>query len=47
MTENSQMKLLLFLVALTAAGVTALTVGTAKAAPGAGTGSLTQRDFRA
>jgi hypothetical protein len=38
MTENSQMKLLLMLVAL-AAAITALTVGTAKAAPGAGTGA--------
>jgi hypothetical protein len=39
MTENIQMKLLLILVTLTAAAVTALTVGTAKAAPGAGTGA--------
>jgi hypothetical protein len=40
MTANSQMKLLLIiLVTLAAAAVTALTVGTAKAAPGAGTGA--------
>ena len=39
MTENSQMKLLLILVTLVAAAVTALTVGTAQAAPGAGTGA--------
>src|SRR5215216_1269083 len=39
MTENIQMKLLLILVTLAAAAVTALTVGTAKAAPGAGTGA--------
>lgn len=39
MTENSQVKLLLILVTLAAATVTALTVGTAKAAPGAGTGA--------
>jgi hypothetical protein len=38
-TENSQMKLQLILVTLAAAAVTALTVGTAKAAPGAGTGA--------
>jgi hypothetical protein len=40
MTENSPMMLLLILVTLAAAGVTALTVGTAKADdPGAGTGA--------
>jgi len=39
MTEKSQMKLLLILVTLAAAAVTALTVGTANAAPGAGTGA--------
>src|SRR5215207_4769906 len=39
MTENSQMKLLLILVTLVAAAVTALTVGTAKAAPGEDTGA--------
>jgi len=39
MTENSQTKVLLILVALVAAAVIALTVGTAKAAPGAGTGA--------
>jgi len=39
MTENSQMKLLLILVTLVMAPVTALTVGTAGAAPGAGTGA--------
>ncbi len=40
MTENSQVKLLLIiLVTLVAAAVVALTVGTAKALPGAGTGA--------
>jgi hypothetical protein len=40
MTENSPMKLLLILVTLAAAAITALTVGTAKADdPGAGTGA--------
>jgi hypothetical protein len=39
MTESSQTKLLLILVTLVAAAITALTVGTAKAAPGAGTGA--------
>jgi hypothetical protein len=39
MTANSQTKVLLILVTLVAATVIALTVGTAKAAPGAGTGA--------
>jgi hypothetical protein len=39
MTENSQTRVLLVLVALVAAAVIALTVGTAKAAPGADTGA--------
>src|SRR5215204_2789699 len=39
MTENSQRNFLLILVTLVMAAVTALTVGTAGAAPGAGTGA--------
>ena len=39
MAEKSQIGMLLILVALLAAVVTALTVGTARAAPGAGTGA--------
>jgi hypothetical protein len=39
MTENSRTKVLLILVALVAAAVIALTLGTASAAPGAGTGA--------
>jgi hypothetical protein len=39
MAANSQMKMLLILVTLVAAAVTAMTVGTAKAAPGPGTGA--------
>jgi len=39
MTESSQTKLLLILVTLVAAAITALTVGSAKAAPGPGTGA--------
>lgn len=39
MTENSLVKLLLIMMTLVAAAVTALAVGTARAAPGAGTGA--------
>jgi hypothetical protein len=39
MTQNSKAKWLLILLTLVAAAVTALAVGTAKAAPGAGTGA--------